>query len=252
MGPTAAPPPGATPPPPQAPPKEWPGLAEWRARGVDRRRMWGDKGPSQQDAGCADVQLQPLLATPGPPSLVQAGLTVLHTADPALKCAITHSAWTAYSEGRLPLGAGEAEWVSGLAGFVCHFGSAQGSMCLGERRCVVHFLLCIGSLLHPAREKPARWRVPAAGADADGAAAALPERPARPLRPELVTPKQVPGVGDSGLPLAAHLLHNLSHIELNAVDLAWCVVGSRGGGGGSVCVCVRVCVCARVRVRVSE
>jgi uncharacterized ferritin-like protein (DUF455 family) len=36
----------------------------------------------------------------------------------------------------------------------------------------------------------------------------------------LVVPKQVPSPKDSQLPLSAHLLHNLAHIELNAVDLA--------------------------------
>jgi hypothetical protein len=36
-----------------------------------------------------------------------------------------------------------------------------------------------------------------------------------------VSPKQVPGPKQSPLPLAAHLLHNLAHVELNAIDLAW-------------------------------
>jgi uncharacterized ferritin-like protein (DUF455 family) len=47
-----------------------------------------------------------------------------------------------------------------------------------------------------------------------------PDRPARPAKPQLVVPKQVPSPKDSQLPLSAHLLHNLAHIELNAVDLA--------------------------------
>ena len=37
-------------------------------------------------------------------------------------------------------------------------------------------------------------------------------------RPPVV---QVPSDRGSPLPLPAHLLHNLAHIELNAVDLAW-------------------------------
>jgi len=32
---------------------------------------------------------------------------------------------------------------------------------------------------------------------------------------------QVPSDRDSPLPLPAHLLHTLAHIELNAIDLAW-------------------------------
>lgn len=32
---------------------------------------------------------------------------------------------------------------------------------------------------------------------------------------------QVPNDRESPLPLPAHLLHTLAHIELNAIDLAW-------------------------------
>eukprot|EP00775_Hariotina_reticulata_P012203 gene12203-12340_t len=49
----------------------------------------------------------------------------------------------------------------------------------------------------------------------------LPSRPARPPKPQLVVPKEVPSPKASPLPLNAHMLHNLAHIELNAVDLAW-------------------------------
>lgn len=47
------------------------------------------------------------------------------------------------------------------------------------------------------------------------------ERPMRPTRPKLVPMRQVPKPSDSGLPSNAHLMHNLAHVELNAVDLAW-------------------------------
>ncbi|KAG1668043.1 hypothetical protein FOA52_006577, partial [Chlamydomonas sp. UWO 241] len=54
------------------------------------------------------------------------------------------------------------------------------------------------------------------------AAGKPPDRPARPTHPRLVPPKQVPSYVVGGpLPLSAHLLHNLAHIELNAIDLAW-------------------------------
>ena len=57
--------------------------------------------------------------------------------------------------------------------------------------------------------------------------------PGRPARPELVAPKQVPGpgAGKSGLGAAAHMLHNLAHVELNAVDLAWDTVVRFSGAG---------------------
>ncbi|KAH9612645.1 hypothetical protein KSS87_008965 [Heliosperma pusillum] len=48
-----------------------------------------------------------------------------------------------------------------------------------------------------------------------------PSRPARPTKPPLVSPREIPTVKDSGLPLNAYLLHNLAHVELNAIDLAW-------------------------------
>ncbi|XP_021744947.1 uncharacterized protein LOC110710913 [Chenopodium quinoa] len=48
-----------------------------------------------------------------------------------------------------------------------------------------------------------------------------PSRPARPCKPQLVPPKYIPTPKDSGLPLNAYMLHNLAHVELNAIDLAW-------------------------------
>ncbi|XP_059663226.1 uncharacterized protein LOC132308941 [Cornus florida] len=48
-----------------------------------------------------------------------------------------------------------------------------------------------------------------------------PDRPARPTKPQLVSPKEIPSPKNSGLPLNAYMLHNLAHVELNAIDLAW-------------------------------
>ncbi|KAI8558501.1 hypothetical protein RHMOL_Rhmol04G0099200 [Rhododendron molle] len=48
-----------------------------------------------------------------------------------------------------------------------------------------------------------------------------PRRPARPPKPQLVSPKEIPAPKNSGLPLNAYMLHNLAHVELNAIDLAW-------------------------------
>lgn len=36
-----------------------------------------------------------------------------------------------------------------------------------------------------------------------------------------VSTNQVPNPKESNLPLNAHMLHNLAHVELNAIDLAW-------------------------------
>lgn len=48
-----------------------------------------------------------------------------------------------------------------------------------------------------------------------------PEKPSRPDKPELVSPREIPSHKNSPLPHNAHILHNLAHIELNAIDLAW-------------------------------
>lgn len=51
--------------------------------------------------------------------------------------------------------------------------------------------------------------------------ASAPDVPARPLRPPLVPPKLIPSLKQSTLPLNVYTLHNLAHVELNAIDLAW-------------------------------
>ena len=52
-------------------------------------------------------------------------------------------------------------------------------------------------------------------------AAVAPDAPARPPLPLLVPIKQVPTPAESPVPLPAHVLLTLAHIELNAMDLAW-------------------------------
>ncbi|EOA39015.1 hypothetical protein CARUB_v10011561mg [Capsella rubella] len=54
-----------------------------------------------------------------------------------------------------------------------------------------------------------------------GSISHLPSSPARPAKPLLVATNEVPNPKDSKLPLNAHMLHNLAHVELNAIDLAW-------------------------------
>ncbi|KAL2611447.1 hypothetical protein R1flu_023139 [Riccia fluitans] len=48
-----------------------------------------------------------------------------------------------------------------------------------------------------------------------------PDNPGRPSKPQLVPPREVPGPKDTDLTPSAHAMHNLAHIELNAIDLAW-------------------------------
>lgn len=59
--------------------------------------------------------------------------------------------------------------------------------------------------------------------------AAPPDRPARPQQPLLLAPGQMPKRGKAGsLRSRIALLHALAHIELNAIDLAWDIVGRFG------------------------
>ena len=67
----------------------------------------------------------------------------------------------------------------------------------------------------------ARWR---AGDMTIGRATPI-SRPARPSRPELRSPRDMPKRRNFGTPAGRiALMHALAHIELNAIDLAWDIV----------------------------
>jgi uncharacterized ferritin-like protein (DUF455 family) len=73
-----------------------------------------------------------------------------------------------------------------------------------------------------SREAAVAWR---SGALAAVGEAAPPDRPARPARPLLLPPRDMPRRRSGGS--HAHriaLLHAIAHIELNAIDLAWDLV----------------------------
>jgi uncharacterized ferritin-like protein (DUF455 family) len=60
-----------------------------------------------------------------------------------------------------------------------------------------------------------------AGKLTTGDPVSLPERPARPLLPELRLPRDMPRRRIGGPAGRVALLHAIAHIELNAIDLAW-------------------------------
>jgi uncharacterized ferritin-like protein (DUF455 family) len=63
-------------------------------------------------------------------------------------------------------------------------------------------------------------------------AAKPPQHPARPIRPELRAPREMPKRRNFGSPAGrTALLHALAHIELNAVDLAWDIIARFAGIG---------------------
>jgi uncharacterized ferritin-like protein (DUF455 family) len=72
-----------------------------------------------------------------------------------------------------------------------------------------------------SREGAAAWRT----GSVEVGTAAPPDRPARPARPELLPPRDMPRRRSGGSATTRiALLHALAHIELNAVDLAWDIV----------------------------
>ncbi|OYX41862.1 MAG: hypothetical protein B7Z02_14310 [Rhodobacterales bacterium 32-67-9] len=71
----------------------------------------------------------------------------------------------------------------------------------------------------------ARWRAARdAGAPISVGHAEPPPRPARPERPELLPPREVPRRRTGSPEGRIALLHALAHIELNAVDLHWDII----------------------------
>lgn len=53
----------------------------------------------------------------------------------------------------------------------------------------------------------------------------MPDRPGRPSKPDLLAPRDMPKRKLTGQAGRLALLHSLAHIELNAVDLTWDLIG---------------------------
>ena len=80
-----------------------------------------------------------------------------------------------------------------------------------------------------ARACAQAWRDGALSLPAAGAPSQAPERPARPDRPELKPPGQVPRRRLGTVAGRFALLHAVAHIEFNAIDLAFDLVARFGG-----------------------
>lgn len=79
-----------------------------------------------------------------------------------------------------------------------------------------------------ARAVSRAWR---RGELAHGFDVAMPDRPARPGRPELLPPSQMPKRGKAGSERGRiAMLHALAHIEFGAIDLAFDMAGRFGAG----------------------
>ncbi|MEO0999481.1 MAG: ferritin-like domain-containing protein [Pseudomonadota bacterium] len=80
-----------------------------------------------------------------------------------------------------------------------------------------------------SRHHAARWRESvAAGDPMPRDRAKPPDRPARPARPELLDPRDVPRRRPGSPEGRIALLHAIAHIELNAVDLHWDILARFG------------------------
>jgi uncharacterized ferritin-like protein (DUF455 family) len=80
-----------------------------------------------------------------------------------------------------------------------------------------------------ARACAAAWRAGELAAPVAGGASVAPPRPARPAKPELKAPGQVPRRRLGTKEGRFALLHAVSHIEFNAIDLAFDLVARLGG-----------------------
>lgn len=94
--------------------------------------------------------------------------------------------------------------------------------CLGEAATAVLTTAAPLEKVRLTRDHAAAWRDGLLSPDVP---TPPPDRPARPDRPELKLPRDMPkrGRGGSAQNRIA-LLHALAHIELNAIDLAWDIV----------------------------
>jgi uncharacterized ferritin-like protein (DUF455 family) len=71
----------------------------------------------------------------------------------------------------------------------------------------------------------AAWREGRLSLGALSTSERMPDRPGRPPRPELRPPRDMPRRSMQGLKGRIALLHSLAHIELNAVDMTWDLLG---------------------------
>lgn len=76
-----------------------------------------------------------------------------------------------------------------------------------------------------ARATAAAWRSRTLSIGALSASEPMPERPGRPERPELRPPRDMPKRSPHGERGRVALLHSLAHIELNAIDMTWDLIG---------------------------
>ncbi|XP_024387509.1 uncharacterized protein [Physcomitrium patens] len=165
-----------------SPAQEWVGLPEWRTNPVNELRLWGKRGPTSSRNEWEDI-------------------TKL--------AAKTANAGQVLQLHREKLENSEAK-VDGLNSEKRDLSLAEwGAIVLGTADPVEKAVFT-----HHAYRLWCNGELPLGVAEA-------PDSPARPNKPELVHPRKIPPPSGTILTPSAHALHNLAHIELNAIDLAW-------------------------------
>ena len=76
-----------------------------------------------------------------------------------------------------------------------------------------------------AEEASQAWRLGRLDIGIRSKAPAMPNRPGRPDKPELLAPREMPKRSAQGSRGRFALVHSLAHIELNAIDLTWDLIG---------------------------
>jgi hypothetical protein len=194
--------------------ESWDGLLAWRSAAPDARTRWGDKQqPIEPEPQATPSDREPDdPATAG--SLADYARLVLSTRGADDKRQLSHAAWMHYRAGGLPVG----------------FAEPPDRPARPDRP----------EVRHGWRRRRLRRRLPSSR----GAAGALPAPLLHDPHPssQLVPARRVPAAGSPGcpLPLNAAVLHNLAHIELNAIDLVRppCPHPLRGGNLPATRVCL--------------
>ncbi|KAG0619639.1 hypothetical protein M758_4G154200 [Ceratodon purpureus] len=166
-----------------SPAQEWVGLPAWRTNPVNELRVWGKRGP-----GSAREEWEFPASLAAKKSEATGEFFRLHREKlQRVEAKVEESSFGAR-------GASLAEW---------------GAIVLGTADPVEKAVFT-----HHAYRLWCNGDIPLGVAEA-------PDSPARPEKPELVHPWKIPPPIGTILTPSAHALHNLAHIELNAIDLAW-------------------------------
>lgn len=111
---------------------------------------------------------------------------------------------------------------------VMSMGEENGWRSLGDAACAVLAAADPAAKVRCTQRAASAWRAGRLAAPDPAVVVVPPDRPARPERPLLLAPRDMPKRGAGAQHGRIALLHALAHIELNAIDLAWDLVARFG------------------------